>query len=80
MLNVCLFINFSYINFSNIEFNLGHNNNTSKCRVLYHNIRGLCNNVIDLHIASRKYDIILCPESLVSSRRQCFRGASVWFQ
>ena len=40
-----------------------------RCRIMYHNIRGLYANLSELQIASRDYDIILCSETLVSSRR-----------
>ena len=52
-----------------IETNPGPNYKSNKCRVLYHNIRGLYNNIKDLQIACHKYDIILCSETLVSNRR-----------
>ena len=60
----------------NIELNPGPNNISSKFRVLYLNIRGLYNNISELQIVSRKYDIILYSQSLVSSRRH----VSTWFQ
>ena len=50
-----------------IEINSGHNYKSNKCRVLYHNIRGLYNNIKDLQIACHKHDIILCSETLVSN-------------
>ena len=52
-----------------VEPNPGPNNNGNKCRILYHNIRGLHKNINDLQIISRNYDIILCSETLVSNYR-----------
>ena len=51
-----------------IGLNPDPNNNASICKVLYLNIRGFYNNS-DLQIASQKYGIILCFETLVSIRR-----------
>ena len=39
------------------------------CNVLYCNIRGLHGNFNELSVASTKYDIICCSETLVSNRR-----------
>ena len=52
-----------------IECNPGPTRMLNKCRVFYHNIRGLYSNISDLQVASKDYDIILCSETLVSSRR-----------
>ena len=51
--------NYCYI-FNFFKLNPGSNIISSKCRVLYLYIRGLYNNISDLHIASWKYNIILC--------------------
>ena len=40
-----------------------------KCRVMYCNIRGLHGNLPDLSVASRHSDVLICSETLVSSRR-----------
>ena len=40
-----------------------------QCRVMYANIRGLCKNIRDLIGVSKHYDILLCSETLISSRR-----------
>ena len=52
-----------------IESNPGPTRTLNKCRVLYHNIRGLYCNLNDLQISSQNYDIILCSETLVSNNR-----------
>ena len=52
-----------------VEPNPGPNRPDGRCRVMYHNIRGLYTNLNDLQIASCNYDIILCSETLVSNRR-----------
>ena len=39
------------------------------CNLLYCNIRGLYGNLNELSLASAKYDIICCSETLVSDRR-----------
>ena len=38
--------------------------------MLYHNIRGLYNNIKDLQIICQKYDVILCSETLVFDLQQ----------
>ena len=52
----------------NVETNPGPDYPKS-CRLLYCNIRGLYGNLNDLTVASSKYDIICCSETLVSDRR-----------
>ena len=42
---------------------------TTVCRLLCSNVRGLAGNLIDLTVASSKYDILLCSETLVSDSR-----------
>ena len=39
------------------------------CRILCSNVRGLPGNLSDLTVASSQYDILLCPETLVSDMR-----------
>ena len=51
-----------------IELNPGPQS-ANKARLLYCNIRGLYGNFNDLAVASSKYDIILCSETLVSQLR-----------
>ena len=44
------------------------------CRILCSNLRGLAGNLSDLTVASSRYDILLCSETLVSdtfTRRNC---------
>ena len=62
----CYSLKFLLILCGDVETNPGPR---GKCRVLYHNIRGLMRNFKDLQIASRDYDIILCSETMVTSRR-----------
>ena len=64
-----LLLLFILLQSGDIEINPGPNYKSNKCRVLYHIIRGLYNNIKDLQIACHKYDIILCSETLVSNRR-----------
>ena len=78
--NYCYIINFLLILVlsGDIELNPGPNNISSKCRVLYLNIRGLYNNISELQIVSQNYDIFLCSETLVSSRKHVSK-VPVWF-
>ena len=39
------------------------------CRILCSNVRGLAGNLSDLTVASSRYDILLCSETLVSDMR-----------
>ena len=39
------------------------------CRVLYSNIRGLYRNISELSLVARDFDILVCSETLVTSRR-----------
>ena len=39
------------------------------CRILCSNVRGLTGNLSDLTVASSRYDIMLCSETLVSDMR-----------
>ena len=39
------------------------------CRLLCSNVRGLARNLSDLTVASFRYDILLCSETLVSDIR-----------
>ena len=64
-----IFLHILLILCGDIEVNPGPCRTRNKCRVLYHNIRGLKTNLNDLQIASRNYDIIFCSETLVSQRR-----------
>ena len=41
----------------------------SVCRLLCSNVRGLAGNLCDLTLASSRYDILLCSETLVSDMR-----------
>ena len=41
----------------------------ASCRVLYSNIRGLFRNISELSLVARDFDILLCSETLVTSRR-----------
>ena len=75
MLFCYLFLLFCYCFYSlrfllllcgDVEINRGPQ---SKCRLLFHNFRGLKCNLNDLQIAFRDYDIILCSETMVSYRR-----------
>ena len=52
-----------------IESNPGPRNNQQSIRFLYTNIRGLKSNLLELSIASKDYDILLCSETLVSNYR-----------
>ena len=52
-----------------IEVNPGPQNRPRKCRILYSNVRGLYKNKKDLDVASDKYDIMFCSETLVSDLR-----------
>ena len=52
-----------------IKINPSPNYVSNKCRFLYHNIRGLNNNIKSLQIACHKHDIIFCSETLVSNHR-----------
>ena len=40
-----------------------------KCRYLYANINGLSANINDLSVASSRFDIVMCAETLVSARK-----------
>ena len=40
------------------------------CRILCSNLQGLSTNLSDVTEASSQYDLLLCPETLVSNRRQ----------
>ena len=40
------------------------------CRILCSNVRGLSKNLSDVTVASSKYDLLLCFETLVSDRHQ----------
>ena len=39
------------------------------CRIPCSNVRGLAGNLSDLTVASSQYDILLCPETLISDMR-----------
>ena len=39
------------------------------CRILYSNVRGLVGNLSDLTVASSRYNILLCSETLISDVR-----------
>ena len=40
------------------------------CRILCSNVRGLAGDISELTVASSRYDILLCSETLVSDMRQ----------
>ena len=63
---VLLFIFYLLLRSGDIHQNPGPRND---CRILYSNIRGLKANLQDLSVASTKFDIIFCSETLVSSFR-----------
>ena len=44
----------------NNKINPDPNDKSNKCKFLYHNIRGLYNNIKYLQITCHKYDVILC--------------------
>ena len=46
------------------------------CRILCSNVRGLAGNLSDLTVASSRYNILLCSETLVSDMR-CWFPVSV---
>ena len=46
------------------------------CRILCSNVPGLSRNLSDLTVASSRYDILFCSETLVSDMRQ---WRSFWF-
>ena len=48
----------------------------SACRILCSNVLGLAGNLSDLTVASSQYDILLCPETLVSDMRHV---SDCWF-
>ena len=73
----CCFLNLFFLRYllgiilllaGDIESNPGPNRNKF-CNLLYCNIRGLYGNLNELSVASAKYDIICCSETLVSDRR-----------
>ena len=66
---VCYFLSgISLMLSGDIESNPGPTHHKF-CNLLYCNIRGLYGNLSELAVASTKYDIICCSETLVSSRR-----------
>ena len=56
--------------FPDVETNPGPRRPVAaSCRILCSNVRGLSGNLSDLAVASSKYDILLCFETLVSDLR-----------
>ena len=55
------------LRFLDVETNAGpHRPVPAVCRLLCSNVRGLAGNLSDLTVASSRYDILLCCETLVS--------------
>ena len=46
------------------------------CRLFCSNVRGLSGNLSDLTVASSRYDILLCSETLVSDMRHVLDGVA----
>ena len=58
------------LRFLDVETNLGPRRPfPTVCRLLCSNVRGLAWNISDLTMASSRYDILLCPETLVKDIR-----------
>ena len=58
------------VRYPDVEVNPGPGRTVrNKLRILCSNIRGLYGNLGDLSVAASAYDIVLCSESLVTSRR-----------
>ena len=58
------------LRFLDVETNPGQPRPVSAvCRIPCRNVRGLDGNLSDLTVASSRYDILLCSETLVSDMR-----------
>ena len=65
-----IFYTFQRLRFLNVETNPGPRRSVAGvCRLLCSNVRGLAWNLSDLTVASSRYDILLCSETLVSDMR-----------
>ena len=58
------------LRFLDVEINLGRRRSVPDiCTLFCSNMRGLAGNLSDLTVASSRYDILLCSETLVSDMR-----------
>ena len=51
------------------------------CRQLYSNVQGLAENLSDITVASSRYDLLLCSETLISDIRDVLvhvAGCRIW--
>ena len=61
---------FLRLRFLDVETNRGPRRPVSAvCRILCSNVRGLAGNLSELTVASSRYDILFCSETLVSDMR-----------